>query len=458
MNAARTDLDSSPGSGVPIRVVVAIIVALIMAGVATTLIVTYAGDEPSTHLVIASGPESGTYHTLGVAMAKVLEAEGVVASVEVLSSEGSVANMDLVGGENRRADIAFVQSDTRPTAAVRLLAPLYQEVLHILVAREMSATIKTVTDLEGLRVALGSSDSGTRTVAERVIDHFGVGIAEDIDLPPDEVAQGLSDGSIDAAFMLSAIPSTVVEELCERDAVRFLSLGSAQERGNEADALALVYPSIASGVIPRSTYERLPENPVATIEVSAMFVASSELDPDLVTTILSTLFAHRSKLIELETERVVAARRIREKFQPEEVLIPYHVGAVGYYQRTKPLFIVEYAETLSLLLTVLVGLFSASVAVREWMRRKMKNRIDVFYVRVKELTDGFQSMSVDELVTRRRALRELRQQAFAELVAERLEANESFTIFQDYLASERTAIETLIAEKTAESRSSERED
>lgn len=438
------------GLRMPMRALIAIIVALIMAGAAAVLLVTVAGDDPPPHLVIATGPESGTYHTLGLAMAKVLEAEGVVASIEVLSTEGSVANMDLVGGRNRQVDIAFVQSDTRPTAAVRLLAPLYQEVLHILVARAVPASVTTVADLEGLRVALGESGSGTRTVAERVIDHFGVRIAQDIDLPPDEVALGLTDGLIDAAFMLSAIPSPVVEELCEQGLVRFLSLGDAQERGNEADALALVFPSVTSGVIPRSTYERLPENPVATIEVSAMLVTSNELDSSVVKTLLSTLFAHRSKLIESETERVVAARRIREKFQPESVLIPYHQGAVDYYQRTQPPFVVEYAETLSFFLTVLVGIFSASVAIREWMRRKMKNRIDVFYVKVRELTDGFQDMSVDELASRRRALRELRQRAFAELVAERLEANESFTIFQDYLASERAAIESLIAEKTAD--------
>ena len=149
---------------------------------------------------------------------------------------------------------------------------------------------------------------------------------------------------------------------------------------------------------------------------------------------------------------MLAARRIREKFQPEAVLIPYHRGAVDYYQRAQPPFIVEYAETMSFVLTVLVGIISLAVAFREWMRRKMKNRIDVFYVEVEELTGDLQEMSLDELVAHRRALRDLRRRAFAELVAERLEANESFTIFQDYLASERAAIEARIAEKIAESR------
>jgi hypothetical protein len=432
------------------RAVIAIIVALLMVGAAAILLFTVARDDQPPHLVIATGTESGTYHTLGVAIARVLETEGVVASTEVLVTEGSVANMALVGGPDRQADLAFVQSDTRPTAAVRLLAPLYQEFLHIMVAREVATSVTGVADLEGLRVALGAPGSGTRTVAERVIDHFGIEIAEDIDLPPEDVAQGLADGSIDAAFILSAIPSPVVEDLCERDAVRFLSLGDAQERGNEADALALVFPSLAGGVIPRATYERFPENPVATIEVSAMLVASSELESGFATTVLSTLFAHRSKLVETETERVVAARRIHEKFQPESVLIPYHKGAVHYYQRTKPPFFVEYAETLSFFFTVLVGLFSVAVAFREWMRRKMKNRIDVFYVEVERLTGTIDEMSVDELVELRRSLGDLRRRAFAELVAERLEANESFTIFQDYLASERAAIDARIAGRAAD--------
>ena len=145
---------------------------------------------------------------------------------------------------DRSADLAFVQSDTTPTGNVRLLAPLYQEVMHILVAREVSATVTTIADLEGLRVSLGMVGSGTRSVAERVVGQFDVRVGEDIALPPNEVARGLEDGSIDAAFMLSAIPSPVIDDLCERDAVRFLSLGDSQERGNETDALALVFPSL----------------------------------------------------------------------------------------------------------------------------------------------------------------------------------------------------------------------
>lgn len=440
------DPDGGTPSKFPLPAVFAVIVAVAMVVLAVAFFLTLANHERPQRLVIATGVESGTYHRLGRAMAEVLEAEGVADSVEVLATEGSVANMELLEGPDRVADLGFVQSDTRPRGGVRLIAPLYQEVLHILVSKRIIDRVEGINDLEGLRVSLGTPASGTRSVAERVIGHFGVSVGEDIDLPPDDVVQGLIGGSIDAAFMLSAIPSNAVDELCQQDAVRFLSLGDSQQRGNEADALALVFPSLTSGVIPRSTYVRLPESPVATVEVSALFVVSSELESNLVKTITTTLFTHRSRLIESEGDRVIVARRLREKYQPETALIPYHEGAVTYYQRSQPPFIVEYAETLSFGLTVLVGLFSVAVAAREWMRRKMKNRIDVFYVEVEELTTGLENLSLEELGAHREALRDLQRKAFAELVAERLEANDSFTIFQDYVASERRAIEARIAD------------
>lgn len=437
------------GSPIPVRAVIAGVVAAVMVGLAAVLLMIAMQNDAPPRIVIATGSESGTYHALGVAIADVLESEGVVESVELLPTAGSVANMALVGGPDRRVDFAFVQSDTRAVGNVRLVAPLYQEVLHILVATRVAGEIATIDDLDGRTVSLGAEESGTRSVAERVIEHFGVTVGEDLALPPPEVASGLTDGTIDAAFLLSAIPSRLVEDLCERDAVRFLTLGDPQLVGNEADALELVFPSVTSTVVPTSTYGGLPRRPVATIQVGALFVVSGDLDEGLVKTITTTLFAHRSRLVTTVDEGFVAARMIREKYTPDSVLIPYHGGAADYYHRSDPPFIVEYAETLSFVLTVVVGLWSVTIAARQWMQRKMKNRIDVFYVEVEELATDIERLTLEELMRLREALRDLQRRAFAELVAERLEANESFTIFQDYVASERAAINARIAEKTS---------
>jgi TRAP transporter TAXI family solute receptor len=356
--------------------------------------------------------------------------------------------MELIERGADGADLAFVQSDTPPSTNARLVASLYDEVLHILVSKQSADEIRNIADLNGNRVSLGPVGSGTRQLSQRVLDHFGVAVGEDLALLPEEAAAGLIDGSVDAAFILNAIPSRIVTELADKDAIRFLSLGDAQQYGNEADALALVFPSIRGTTIPKSTYVRLPRQPVRTIEASAMLIARRGLNQNLVRAVAATVFENRSGDGGLEGNDLVVARRIREDYHPAAVPIPYHRGAIAYYNREEPAFFVEYAEAISLGLTLLVGLYSGSIAFREWMRRRMKNRIDAYLIEVDHQTADLASLSLEELIAHRDALDEVRHRAFSDLVSERLLADDSFTIFQNHLRDEFAAIEARITEKT----------
>ena len=51
-----------------------------------------------------------------------------------------------------------------------------------------------------------------------------------------------------------------------------------------------------------------------------------------------------------------------------------------------------------------------------------------------------------ELAELQRVLHEIRRQAFSDLMAERLQADESFTIFQDYLRTELADVEAKLRE------------
>jgi len=436
------------GSSIPIPAILASVVALALIVGGFYGYRMLSGDQAQHEILIATGSETGTYHALGKALGRVLEGASVVESAEVLSTGGSVENMERIDGAGGGADLAFVQSDTPIGNNARLVTPLYNEVLHILVSRLDADEIRSVYDLRGRRVSLGPAGSGTRQLSKRVLGHFGAEIGEDLALLPVEAMAGLIDGSVDAAFILSAIPSRMVTELAEKDAIRFLSLGDAQEFGNESDALALVFPSIRGTTIPRSTYVRLPEEPVQTIEVSAMLIARRGLGTDLVRTITATIFERRLGSAGLEEADLAVVRRIREDYRPGSVTIPYHRGAVAYYHREEPAFFVEYAEAISLGLTLLVGLYSGYIALREWMRRRMKNRIDAYLLEVESQSADLASLSLEKLIEHRDALDEVRHRAFSDLVSERLLADESFTIFQNHLRDEFAAIEARIQEKT----------
>jgi hypothetical protein len=140
------------------------------------------------------------------------------------------------------------------------------------------------------------------------------------------------------------------------------------------------------------------------------------------------------------------ARNIRENYQPADATIPYHPGAASYYHREEPPFFVEYAEALSLGLTLMLAIYSVFIALREWFRRRMKNRVDAYLLEVEKLASGFDHLDHDALVKQKTALEELRRDVFADLVAERLLANSAFVILQNHLRDELGAIEARILE------------
>jgi TRAP transporter TAXI family solute receptor len=444
---ANTHHDQDVGSSLPVPAIVAGVLAVVVtiAGLVAYLVLEEA--ETGHEIVIATGSETGMYYPLGVALGRVLAAEGVVRDAEVLSTDGSVTNMRLVGEPAGGVDLAFVQSDTPPVPAVRLIAPLYDEVLHILVARRLADDVRTVFDLSGRRVALGPPGSGTRQLSEKILEHFAVTVGEELEISPEAAAKGLVDGSVDVAFILTAIPSRLVSGLAAADAVRFLSLGNAQENGNESDALALVFPAISATTIPRSTYVRLPERPVRTVAVSALLVGRRDLDPHLVRAITAAIFEHRGGAGGLQGVERVVAQRIHEDYRPGAYVIPFHEGAVSYYNREDPPFFVAYAEAISLGLTLLVGAFSGSVALREWMKRRMKNRMDAYLIEIEQQSADLTTLSLAELISHREALFDIRRRALSDLVSERVLADQSFTIFQNHLRDEFAAIEALIKGK-----------
>ncbi len=435
------------GSSLPVPALVAAVIAVVVVVMGLGAFLLLPEIESRHEVTVATGTDGGTYHAFGIALARVLEAEKVIAEGKILTTAGSVANMELISDPQSGVDLAFVQSDTPPSTRARLVMPLYNEVLHILVARDVADEIQTIFDLRGRRVALGPMGSGTRQLSERLLEHFNVVVGEDLDVTAQAAAEGLKDGSVDVAFILTAIPSRLVNDLGMEDAVRFLSLGDAQEYGNEADALALVFPSIRGTTIPRSTYVRVPERPVRTIEVSAMLIARRDLDPELVRSITEGVIEHRSGSGGLEGEELVVARRIREDYRPGTYQIPYHDGAINYYLREEPAFFVEYAEAISLGLTLLVGAYSGYIALREWMRRRMKNRIDAYLIEVERQTEDLDSLSLSQLIELRKALDDVRQRAFSDLVSERVQADQAFTIFQNHLRDEFAEIDVRIKEK-----------
>jgi len=153
----------------------------------------------------------------------------------------------------------------------------------------------------------------------------------------------------------------------------------------------------------------------------------------------AALFARRARLNDTSHD-LQFGDLLKESYVPGAGGLAYHPGAIAYYERFKPSFIVEYAESLSLGLTLLVGAWSGTLALRGWFARARKNRIDAYYVEVVRDAPDLSQAGRDELLARRDHLVRVRERAFNDLVDERLQADESFVIFQNQVGGELASI------------------
>ena len=92
--------DQDVGSSVPVLAIVATVVALAVIIGGFYGYRTLSGDQAQHEIVIATGPETGTYHALGSAFGRLLEADGIVKSAEVLVTDGSAHNMELINADD----------------------------------------------------------------------------------------------------------------------------------------------------------------------------------------------------------------------------------------------------------------------------------------------------------------------------------------------------------------------
>ncbi|MDK8846841.1 TAXI family TRAP transporter solute-binding subunit [Corynebacterium sp. MSK297] len=250
---------------------------ILLAGIVTSCSST-SGNASDNHdkatlqnwdfITVASGGTSGNYYQIGSTMETILGDELEVGT-SVQPSTGSIENIELL--RQHRAEIAFVMGDAvyqaqkgigpyagkTDTPELAAITAMYPNWLH-LVTLEGSG-IKTVDDLRGKRVGVGSPNSGVEANAKILLNAFGLTYDDfDVDfLSYSDSADQLQNGQIDAAFTSSGIPNSAIMDLSAQQDVRIVPI-----EGKGLENLLADYPIINTGTIPAGTYDNTKEVPV----------------------------------------------------------------------------------------------------------------------------------------------------------------------------------------------------
>jgi TRAP transporter TAXI family solute receptor len=276
-------------------------------------------------LRIAAGNPGGVYDKLAQTLATAWQADLDIERPQVLQTQGSPDNVDKVlGGQ---AEVAFVAADVaadRYKADPRLaaLARIHDDYLHIVVRTD--SDIRTVKQLEGRRIAIGSPSSGVEYIATQLLK------AVDLDDKVTTSKRGLEEsvkallrGDVDAFVWSGGLPTPTLADYNGTKSLRLLDIADVMPKMQD---LNQVYGTAS---IPASTYEQ--PGPVTTLLVPNFLVVSRSMPDDVAEALVRGLFDARPQLA-VDNQ---AALSIDVHPGIETQPIPLHPGALRYYRAKK---------------------------------------------------------------------------------------------------------------------------
>jgi len=299
-------------------------------------------------------------------------------------------------------------------------------VLHIAYRRPADGSTLTQPDLLAelteSRVYAGPPGSPSRLLLETAARQNGIDPAR-----INYVDNG--NDCLDVIVIYAPIVPNLPNPLAGCGEYRLYSLGDPHSIGTGApvDSIPLFYPHLKPFVIPAGTYGALTPEPVLTLSVDQLLVARKGVSDGLIYDLLREILRLKPALA---TVQPGLFQRLTDRFDVSGSTFVLHPGALAYLNRDEPDFYERYSGVAEVVVSLGFGLVSGLYAVYRILIIRRKNRIDEFYKQALELRD--QATAVGTESARQAAvasLKTLQEQAYAQMIDERLAADESFRIF-----------------------------
>ncbi|MBQ2278555.1 MAG: TAXI family TRAP transporter solute-binding subunit, partial [Clostridia bacterium] len=296
----------------------------------TALVLTSCGGG-SSKIFLATGSETGTYYSFGIALGQVMK-DKIGQEFGVQSTGASKANIQLVADGD--VDMAIVQNDvmdyafngTNTFAAEGALsgfsavATLYAEVVQIVA----KPGITSVADLKGKTVSVGDAGSGTEFNAAQIFEAYGMTF-DDINkqsLGFTDSADKFKDGQLDAFFVTAGAPTTCITDLATSNDFVILSIGET-----EMQYLKDNYGYYTEYTLAAGTYDKQTED-ATTVAVKATLIAADDLSEDVVYNVTKGIFEN----IEAIKATHAKGAELSADSGVQGVSIPFHAGAEKYFK------------------------------------------------------------------------------------------------------------------------------
>jgi TRAP-type uncharacterized transport system substrate-binding protein len=367
-----------------------------LAVVGTTAIFLGAGlfiveTLPPRTMVMATGIEGGANYELGIRYREILAKAGV--NLQLLPTTGGMENLVRLRDPLSGVSVGFIQGGTttkKESPELESLGTVFYEPLWLFRRSEIGAGMQ---DLRGRRLSIGPEGSAGRALALQLIERTKVDsiIGELSGFAPQVAAEKLIAGDIDAAFIVTAWESPVVQSLIN-------AKGIEVESFQHADAFIAIYPFLHKLVLPAGVVDLLMNRPptdVVLVAPKASLAVRADLHPALQYLLLNAAVQiHSQPGIFQKAGQFPAA---------ESIDIPLSEEAQRFYKSGRP-FLQGYlpfwvATLVEKMLVVLVPLaallyplFKFLPQMYDWM---MQLRIRRLYDEIRSIESGMEIQGTD---------------------------------------------------------------
>lgn len=288
-----------------------------------------ATKETEHRLLLGTSSQGGTYYVWGGGWADIIGKNVPGTDVAVEVTGGPNANIQLI--ESGEMDLGFVTAwlageaytgtgwaDKKYTK-IRSIFPMYASVMHMYSLKDSGIT--SINDFAGKNISTGAPGSTSAVAGEGLLDVLGVKPSRVSGIPTNTAVDGLRDGTIDAGFAVTGVPGPFMLDLETTHEVQHIGLTE-----EEMKKALEKYPYWSEAIIPNGTYKHQEED-ILLPGFWNFAIASSDLSEDLVYNLVKTTFEKHQDLLAVDPS---AKETIVENFKYST--IPYHPGAVKYYQ------------------------------------------------------------------------------------------------------------------------------
>jgi len=298
---------------------------------------------------IGTGGTAGTYYPIGGLIANAISnppgsracaeggscgAPGLIATA--MASNGSVANVNAIAGGTMES--GFAQSDVATWAQtgtgiwegreavekLRAIANLYPESIHLVASK--ASGITSVADLKGKRVSMDEPGSGTLVDARIILAAHGLAETDVTAefLKPNQAADRMRDGAMDAFFFVGGFPAGAIAELASQHQIMLVPI-----TGDGAAKVQAEFPFFATDLVPAGTYEGVDAD-VPTLSVGAQWITNADQPEELIYEITKAMWNENTRRL-LDSGHA-KGKQITADTALAGVGIPLHPGAERFYR------------------------------------------------------------------------------------------------------------------------------